>query len=179
MLVAAGWWVQSCCLEFFRTPPSSRLQPQRISIPPTCQELIGSCIYMTPIRNTKCSLCQLKAFTSPHPRPPLHVLSPLTVCASLPIGNYPSVFLRFITISWPPQDVQTKWGIWICLLVCAREHLCTNTVVTGLTTHAQKKEMQAVQTHTHADNRIIMHKNKHARIHHADIQNTRTLVNTH
>lgn len=136
-------------------------------------------IYMTPIRNTKCSLCQLKAFTSPHPRPPLHVLSPLTVCASLPIGNYPSVFLRFITISWPPQDVQTKWGIWICLLVCAREHLCTNTVVTGLTTHAQKKEMQAVQTHTHADNRIIMHKNKHARIHHADIQNTRTLVNTH
>lgn len=61
---------------------------------------------------TKGSLRQLKAFTSPRPRPALEVLSPLTACcrrhASLPVSNYAAVFQCFITSSWPPQDVQRK-----------------------------------------------------------------------
>lgn len=70
---------------------------------------------------TKGSLHQLKAFTSPHPSPALEVLSALTArCkrhASLPVGNYPSVFLCFITSSWPPQHVSESGFVYSSVLV--------------------------------------------------------------
>lgn len=111
---------------------------------------------------TKGSLQQLKAFTSSRPRPTLEVLSPLTVCYR---HNYPSVFQCFITSSWPPQDVQRKWGIWICFLVCAGEHLRTNTVVICLATRAHNRGTWWVQFQ-HTRNCILLqtqqkHKNKH------------------
>lgn len=93
----------------------------------------------------------IKSLTSPRPNPALEVLSTLTACyrrrASLPVGNYPSVFLCFITSIWPPQDAQTKWGIWICLLIRAAEHLRTNTVVICLATRAHNRRTQWVPTH--------------------------------
>lgn len=153
LVMAAGWPVRlRCCrLQLLTFPPPPPPEPWRISIPPTCRRLIGWVCTNEPYM-TKGSWGQLKAFTSPRPSPALEVLSTLTACyrrrASLPVGNYPPVFLCFITNSWPPQDVQRKWGIWICLLIRAGEHLCTNTVVICLATRARNTRTQWVPTHT-------------------------------
>lgn len=115
--MAAGWSVRlRCCrLQLLALPPTSPPEPWRISIPPTFHRLIG-CVSINEASMTKRLITPIKSTSSLHaPAPPCNCCQLLTACcrhrASLPVGNYPSVFLCFITSSLPPQDVQRKRGI--------------------------------------------------------------------
>lgn len=109
-------------------------------------------VYKWPLYDKR-FITPIKSLHLSTPESTLEALSSVTACcsccASSAVGNYPSVFLCFPTNSWAAQDVQRKWGIWICLLICTSEHLCTYTVVICSVSRAHNRSTQFQHTQSY------------------------------
>lgn len=118
--ITENWELWCCNLQLFTPHPTSSCRPLEDFHTFYMSAANWMSVYNEPYM-TKCSLHQLKAFTSPRPSPALEVLSALTACcrrrASLPGGNCPSVFLCFIASSWPPQHVSESGFVYSSVLV--------------------------------------------------------------